>query len=364
LIGVPFGAREMMNLPREETLGVIKKAVELGRELGAEIVGLGALTSVVSRGGRALTGQGVAITSGNSFTTLMAMEALLAGARKMRIDFTIARGAVLGATGSIGRACALLLSQDITNIVLLGNPRHPRSSRNRLNSLTLEILVLAYQRRSQGIITGLSEWLDGLINSYRKKDELRSLELEKALSQADGSSLELIKGVCREMAMEFPLEISMDLDASLPQCDMIVAASNSPEFIVYPRHLQPGAVVCDVARPADVAPEVRERDDVLVLEGGLVSYPEPVAFGPNLGYRDGVNLGCLSETILLALEGDCRDFSIGSRLSLDTIEYLRRLGEKHGFTLAGLMTGNREIGDKEIEEIYRKSLSFKQANNL
>jgi predicted amino acid dehydrogenase len=113
-----------------------------------------------------------------------------------------------------------------------------------------------------------------------------------------------------------------------------------------------------------VAPEVRERDDVLVLEGGLVSYPEPVAFGPNLGYRDGVNLGCLSETILLALEGDCRDFSIGSRLSLDTIEYLRCLGEKHGFALAGLMTGNREIGDKEIEEIYRKSRSFKQAHNL
>ena len=100
---------------------------------------------------------------------------------------------------------ALLLSQDITNIVLLGNPRHPRSSRNRLNSLTLEILVLAYQRRSQGIITGLSEWLDGLINSYRKKDELRSLELEKALSQADGSSLELIKRVCREIAMDVSL---------------------------------------------------------------------------------------------------------------------------------------------------------------
>ena len=364
LIGVPFGAREMMNLPREETLGVIKKAVELGRELGAEIVGLGALSSVVSRGGRAVAGQGVAITSGNSFTTLMAMEALLAGARKMRINFSTARGAVLGATGSIGRACALLLSQDITNIVLLGNPRHPRSSRNRLNSLTIEMLALAYQRRCQGILSGLSEWLDRLINSYRKKDELRSLELEKALRRADGSSLELIKELCRDLAVEFPLEISMDLDASLPQCDMIVAASNSPEFVVYPRHLQSGAVICDVARPADVAPEVRERDDVLVLEGGLVSYPEPVAFGPNLGYRDGVNLGCLSETILLALEGDCRDFSIGSRLSLDTIEYLRRLGEKHGFALAGLMTGNREIGDKEIEEIYRKSLSFKQANNL
>lgn len=364
LIGVPFGAREMMDLPREETLGVIKKAVELGKGLGAEIVGLGALSSVVSRGGRAVTGQGVAITSGNSFTTLMGVEALLEGARKMRIDFAAAQGAVLGATGSIGRACALLLSQDIAHIVLMGNPRHPRSSKNRINSLMVEMLALAYQRRCQGNISGLSAWLDSLINSYKKINEHGSRELEKALERADAGSLESIKGICEGLTIRFPLEVSLEHDLSLPRCDMIIAASSSPDFVVYSRHLRPGAVICDVARPADVAPEVRERDDILVLEGGLVSYPEPIAFGPNLGYRDGVNLGCLSETILLALEGDCRDYSIGSKLSLSTIEYFRSLGEKHGFALAGLMTGNREISDNEIEEIYRRSLNLKQAHNL
>ena len=58
LIGVPFGAREIMNLPREDTTATIAEAVDLGKELGARIVGLGALTSVVTRGGRSVQGRG------------------------------------------------------------------------------------------------------------------------------------------------------------------------------------------------------------------------------------------------------------------------------------------------------------------
>ena len=120
-----------------------------------------------------------------------------------------------------------------------------------------------------------------------------------------------------------------------------------------------------MARPADVAPECyQKRDDVLVLEGGLVQYPDNISFGPNLGYRNGVSLGCLSETVLLALEGDYNDYSIGMNLSLETIDYLRHLGKKHGFSLAGLKMGNREITDEEIEEIYQHSIEFKKAENL
>jgi hypothetical protein len=39
-------------------------------------------------------------------------------------------------------------------------------------------------------------------------------------------------------------------------------------------------------------------------------------------------------------------------MPLETIEYMRWLGAKHGFTLAGLKMGNQEISDEEIEEIY------------
>jgi hypothetical protein len=117
--------------------------------------------------------------------------------------------------------------------------------------------------------------------------------------------------------------------------DLVFVATNSEAALIGADGLKPGAVVCDVARPRNVSPEVSERcDDVLLFEGGLVELPEPVHFGPNLGFRPGITLGCLGETILLALEGDDRDHSIGERLDPAGAEYLQALADKHGFRVA------------------------------
>lgn len=356
LIGVPFGARQIMNLPREETSEVIKQAVDMGRDLGAKIVGLGALSSVVTRGGRAVQGRGIAITSGNSYTVLMAMEALVVGAKKMHIELVTAQGAVVGATGSIGRSCALLLSEKIANIVVLGNPDHVNSSKNRLASLIRDMYQKAIQRWNSGELGGLSLWVDETVRTLEGMDCNESREYLYRLKEGQSISSEMIEEICNYLGIVPPVSSSLDIQATLPQCNMIIATSNSPEYLVYPANLSPGTVVCDVARPADVAPECYEtRNDVLILEGGLVQYPDAISFGPNLGYREGVNVACLTETILLALEGDYQDYSIGSKMPLETIEYMRYLGQKHGFGLAGLKMGSKEISDSEIEEIYRNS---------
>ncbi len=365
LIGVPLGAREMMNLPQADVVDMIAKAVDMGRDLGAEIVGLGALTSVVTKGGKAVTGRGVAITSGNSFTTLMAIDALFLGAEKMYIEPIAARGGVVGANGSIGRACALMVSEKLCQITLFGSPEHPTSSKLRLDSLANDIFEYARTRLLTGERDGMSLWLSRLVNILHNKDEDTAYQFIERIMEGDKLSLSFINDVCDYLDVICPLETSTDISGKLLECDLVVAASNSPDYLIYSDDLRSGAVVCDVARPADVAPEVCEqRSDVLILEGGLVQYPDSICFGPNLGYRDGVNLACLSETVLLALEGDCQDYSIGNRLSLETVQYLRELARKHGFGLAGLRMGNHEIDERDIERIYRNSLQFKQAENM
>jgi len=148
----------------------------------------------------------------------------------------------------------------------------------------------------------------------------------------------------------------MDTDKVLPECDLVVAASSSPDYLIYPHHLKSGAVVCDVARPEDIAPQVYElRNDVLLLEGGLVSFPDKISFGANMGYRPGVGLACLSETILLCLEGDFNDYSIGQKIPLSTVDYLRELARKHGFGLAALRSNDREISPEEVTAIYHRA---------
>jgi predicted amino acid dehydrogenase len=289
------------------------------------------------------------------------MEALMLGAKKMHITAARARAGVVGATGSIGRACALLLSRQVQDITLFGNPRHAVSSRNRLNSLARDIFKEALSGLSQGLRTGMSAWMEMAMDQLGQlKTDLAADYLKQIKSEPP--ELDLMDKIAAYLELECPIRISLDLDAVLPACNLVVAASNSPEYILFPDHFQAGAVVCDVARPADVSPEVGlKRDDVLILEGGLVQYPDQVNFGPNFGYRDGVGLGCLSETILLALEGEGKDYSIGTKLPLQDIEHLRRLGQKHGFSLAGLRTQNRELTDIEIETVYQNSL--RRTNN-
>jgi acetylornithine/succinyldiaminopimelate/putrescine aminotransferase/predicted amino acid dehydrogenase len=350
-IGIPYGAKQLMNMPRQQVVEMIKRAVDKGKELGAGVVGLGALTSVVTKGGRDVVGRGVAITSGNSFTTLMAMEALLKGAAMLNINIEEAGGAVVGASGSIGRACSLLLSQQLNKLCLLGNADRPRSSMKRLNILAADIMNLANSNRLKNKICGMSKWwADVLVNSGAS---WKTSQLARRIEQQEQLVWNEWEECFRILNQPGPIIFGLDLDEYLPRYNMIVAASNSPEKLIFSKHLSSGTVVCDVARPPDVSAEVAEkRKDVLILEGGLVEFPDSIAFGPNLGYRDGVNMACLVETILLALENRQDDYSIGRQLDFATINYMQELSEKHGFTLAGLLNNKKEIELQAIETVY------------
>ncbi|MEZ5421234.1 MAG: hypothetical protein R2708_28375, partial [Vicinamibacterales bacterium] len=99
--------------------------------------------------------------------------------------------------------------------------------------------------------------------------------------------------------------------------------------------LRPGAIVIDAARPQNVSAEAAARPDVFVVEGGLVELPQPVHFGPNvLGFRPGVNLACLAETMILALEGETADYSIGQTIALAEAQRIDAMARRHGFRLA------------------------------
>lgn len=70
--------------------------------------------------------------------------------------------------------------------------------------------------------------------------------------------------------------------------------------MIEPEHIKPGAVVCDVARPRDVSWRVhQQRDDVLVIEGGMVEVPCLVDFGFDFGFPPGKAFACMAETMAL-----------------------------------------------------------------
>ena len=291
-IACPFTPRRMMELP-EQT--VYRKVIQTGRlaeKLRAQILGLGAFTSVVGDAGVTIANAlDVPVTTGDSYTVTVAVEALREAAQVMGIPLQGTSAAVVGATGAIGQICAELLADDVERLYLIGRRRE-----------------------------ALEELRDRL----------------KVNGRAE-------------------LVVSTTMDV-LADAQLILTVTSSIQDVIRPEHLQPGSVVCDVARPRDVSAMVAAaRDDILVIDGGMVDVPGPVNFHFNFGFPAGKAYACMAETIALALEGRFEDYTLGKHLTRARVEEIDSIAKKHGFRLSGFRSFEREVTEAQIETVRRNA---------
>ena len=291
-IACPYTPRRMMELPERV---VYRKIIQTGRKaekLGAQILGLGAFTSVVGDAGVTIAkALDVPVTTGDSYTVTVAVEAIREAARAMDIPLRNAAAAVVGATGAIGQVCSELLADDVECLYLIGRKQE-------------------------------------------KLEELRDRLRIRARSE---------------------LIVSTKMDV-LPDAQLILTVTSALHDIIRPEHLQPGSVVCDVARPRDVSAMVAAvRDDILVIDGGMVDVPGAVDFHFNFGFPPGKAYACMAETIALALEGRFEDYTLGKHLTRERVDEIAGIAKKHGFRLSGFRSFEREVTEEQIETVRRNA---------
>ena len=99
----PLTPTQLLTFPPEVVYAKLQRCAEIAEGLGAKVVGLGALTSVVGDAGITLASRvHIAVTTGNSYTVATAVEGAKKGAAEMGICIAEATVAVVGAAGSIG----------------------------------------------------------------------------------------------------------------------------------------------------------------------------------------------------------------------------------------------------------------------
>ncbi|MDD3826823.1 MAG: shikimate dehydrogenase [Anaerolineae bacterium] len=289
LVACPMTPRRLLQVSLPAAYRKMVQTGRLAERLGAHILGLGAFTSVVGDAGITVAKKlAIPVTTGNSYTVALAVEASLAAARRVDLDPERCVAAVVGAYGSTGRACARLLARSVPHLILIGRQR------DRLEQVGQEI-------------------------------------------QALGPRVDLGQG--------------MDL---LPRADIVLAVTSSLEPIIGPEHLKEGAVVCDVARPRNVSRRVSERrDDVLVIEGGVVDVPGPADFHFDFGFPPGKAYACMAETMVLAMEGRFEDYTLGREITTDRVDEIAGLAAKHGFRLSGFRSFERVVPEEQIERVRR-----------
>ncbi len=289
-IACPFTPRQMVSLPPELVYQKIIAAGKLAQKLGAKLLGLGGFTSVVGDAGITISRHlEIPVTTGDSYTVVVAVEAALKAAARMNINPAQATAAIVGATGSIGQVCAQLLARHVPDMILIG--------RNQEKLRQVQQLVNAQRQGEVRLSTQMSD---------------------------------------------------------LQQADLVLTVTNAIEAVIEPQHLKSGAVVCDVARPRDVSRRViEERDDVLVIEGGMVKVPGPVNFNFDFGFPPGMAFACMAETMTLALEGHYQSYTLGKKISLEQVETIGKMAGRHGFKVSGFRSFELAITEEKINQIIQ-----------
>ncbi len=283
IVVVPVGARQLLTAPRRWALAKIEEAVDKAERLGAEVVGLGALTASVTGGGKLLRERpGVTITNGNAFTAQLTHEAIerllpMTGRTNPHIAF-------VGATGSVGN-CVVNLAAEA--------------------GLAGEVTLVA---RHPG-------------------------------------RLEKLAAAVRTTSPHTAVHVSTDM-AAVRQADLVVLLTSAAEAVLRAEHLGPGAIVLDDTQPRNTDPSLAEqRPDVLIVDGGMARV-DGLDIRANIGdIPDGYAYACLCETMLLALDGHQGQGGIGHP-TVEQAHHMQSLAERYrhlGFSLGDFVSFGRPI---------------------
>jgi len=152
--------------------------------------------------------------------------------------------------------------------------------------------------------------------------------------------------------------VSVSLDSSCKESDVIITATSNPNEMIMPHHLKEGAIICDISMPHNTSKKVIEsRKDVTVIEGGVIILPsEPyfrrlfnnLSWNDIIGFPENNVLACMAETIILTAEERFENYSIGRNIDEDKIREISFLAKKHGFRVGSKVLNNSLVfgGDK------------------
>lgn len=341
IMSVPMLASDMHGRGRHTATGMIRSAVDLAVDGSAARVGLGAFTSIATRGGESVTGRGAPITSGNTLTTIAAVKGIEDVANRAGLPLEDAHVVVIGAAGAIGRLASLMLARRVGRMTLAGNEANPFTPR-LLSRVADEIYDMM---------------LDPSANTAAMTGEaisrVQNVAGRMGLDTDRKGIADRFTETFRALGMPPPVDHRTRLENALPDADIVLVATSSDKALIDPAELQPGTLVCDIARPPNVADVMIPGQSSLVFDGGLIRPPFEVDLGAFQTLPKNLCWGCLGETMLLALAREERDYSIGSRLSLADADHLAHLAEAHGFEPAPTQWYGRHVSDRDIENFAR-----------
>ncbi len=292
-----YGEQMLLNSWMPYAKKRIIEAIQLAKESGSSIVGLGAHTSPATLGGTTLRSKnnnfqsdfltGIGITNGNALTAAMTAEAVKIYSRKLGLSPEDTTVGIIGASGSVGAAASRLVNESGCRLIL-----HSR-------------------------VVG------------KLFDKFPDLENRAIFTQ--------------------------DL-SDMKACDIIIVMTSAVTSTLQPAHVSPGTIIIEDTQPRNIrehdAKKIKKKGS-LVIDGGFVHIPG-FRCGFNLRLPPETTIACLAETLVLTIEGVDTDFSLGDA-DVDKAKAVLAMAKKHKFSVASPTWNSKPIKDRDFEIVKKFS---------
>ena len=317
-------------LKRRDLKGLREKidsAIEVAKKEGCSVVGFGGYTSIITNNCRSVCAKDVVLTTGNSLTVAMGIEALITEAGCRKIDISSSTFAGVGANGNICSVYCNIMSDLVAKVILVGREGRLKNLDDVAKSIFKKHVYCILET---GIPKGIGKTI--MLSQRIQKTISKSKHTKNSISE---SELESLYSLCKEeMGGIFPIDLSTKIDESIGKAQLIVSASNSADSVIFPYMISDRpTVICDIAVPQDTDKSFEKVENVSVIQGGIVRIPNDPSYKiPGISLPEGTAYACMSETLLLGLSNKFSYSSYGA-ISEKGVKDIFELSNIHGFTL-------------------------------
>ena len=346
----------------------IMDAAILARDLGDErittsLVGLGAYTSIVTENGKTINDFEIPITTGNAYTTALMGQGIIKAAEFLNIDISESNAAVIGAAGNIGATISALLSFYCKKIILVGSDRSDSKTRltNTIN-ICLKAILTEIKTQIASVDNPQEIGLQGIAHDiysnhvfpFLKKGNSKETAIIRELindiitpgSEITDESASILEQLIIGNSTKTNPYFEIGNLENLKECHVVAIATNSPDNMIKPELIKEGAIVCCASVPSNLSDTFKNHlDKYFVFDGGFAKLPEGNVIDFVGMPKQGMAYGCLSETLIMAFNGQNSSFAKG-QINIKQVMKTIELSDLYGFEV-----GDFRLGDTIINKL-------------
>jgi acetylornithine/succinyldiaminopimelate/putrescine aminotransferase/predicted amino acid dehydrogenase len=322
LMSLPLPSEEIMHLYRSPQRSLLVEKIQDGifkaKNLGAQSIGLGQFTSIVTHNGLYLNSLNTTLTTGNAYTCALSCEAIMREIQKQSLSPDKLHLCCIGAAGNILSVSASILTDWCNEITLIYHSSLEKSAKLRLTVQRLFSDILQSQP------TGPCSY------------NLKQLLVKNPLAITHDDSL---LRFCAHPDVRRLFRVETNLD-NVSKAHIVLTGTNAPGIGLQSHHFKEKAILVDFAVPRNI-PEslLQERPDLTFFMGGIAGLPKhknnqgiSAHFFP---LPQGQVFACMAETMILSFLKKDHYLALGS-LSRKQVEQTQRWASELGFHLAEL----------------------------